>query len=162
MKKIFLLLAFLIMCITHIVICQPSQTLVATVSGGVASLSVSEQTLIDALEEELNDGTTVNRVEIKYYTIGQTWYIFALGIKGADSLAISWDLRLTSSNLYVNNSSVSTNYTICIWIQCDNCGSTPAECPESCPEGKGHGPEADCMGSTPQKSTTDGHIGSFY
>lgn len=159
-KLLFLIVLFLF--ITKAYSQNPGLTIVATLNGSVATLSVSHSVLKSAFETELNDGTIINQVEVVYSETYSTWYLFAHGVNDTLTINISWYLIPFESNLFVGCSSGSATYTKCVWTCCDDCGLTVAEYKDSCPTGKGHCKDSDCEGTNPEKDFTDGHIGNFY
>jgi hypothetical protein len=158
-RAIFVAAAMVIACIARMN--GQTQTVVGTESGGVGTLSVSEATLIAAIEEDFNDGTEIASVYIE----GQSgvYYLVGVGDKNGNCVRRGYLLNEDSGG---NFRMADAYHHTCSGVCCTSCGFTKdsqgningCQC-NTAAGGCGTSSYCNHIVST---LTTGGYIGSFY
>jgi hypothetical protein len=130
------------------------QTVVGTVSGGLATITASSSALTAGFDSEYNDGSVYTSVE--QYNDGVTWYLIGNGYNGSEKRRSSYPLTLIGTDLFLDTSA-AVQITLCSILGCSSFPCTHL-CNEPCPSGQGSGT---CTSSS-QPLIAAGHLGTFY
>ena len=136
------------------------QTIVATVSGGQAALSVSESTLIDAWEDELSDGTAIDSVAIEYDDDNHDYYLTSYGSNGSEMKGCFYLLNIDGNGNLTLNTTVG--YGICGTTTCLGVGFFCCKSAWLCFCNGCGGGGASCQKSNYSPAQGMGYLGKFY
>lgn len=136
-----------------------AQTVVATVSGGSATLSVSQSTLAAAMQQELNDGTSIvpATVAVEWWSSVSQWRLVGEGVNGSTQKSISVLLDASGSDLFITASSGTGALKLCSIIGCIAWPCSKENCNESCSS-----PTGPVCVSSQQPLILASHLGNFY
>jgi len=158
MKKIILLIGFILFSVSAYSV---DQTIVATVSGGQVAWATSESTLINAWEDELNDGTTIDSVAIEYDDDNQVYYLTSYGSNESEIKGCCYRLSIDGNGNLTLNTDIG--YSICSTVTCIGYGFFCCIPTWICNCNGCGGPGASCQKSSNYSPTSGtGYLGSFY
>ncbi len=132
-----------------------SQTIIGQYSGGISTVIIDPQILLNAAQEELNDGTVFTDVMIKLGTYSN-WALVISGIHNDVYHKMVLDLDLDDITGTFKFAGETGNYKLCSTTTCINACDWEA-C--SCKSGQ---PGQVCEAVNMALSNGPGHLGSFY
>lgn len=119
MKKIIILFAIIALVFTYSTVYSAQQTVIGTINAsGNPTFSVNTSTLMQAFEDELNDGSDITDVQIKQDD-NSDWFLVGFGTNGSKKLSAYLKLYKNSNNeLTIALIPDNANLTICSTINC--------------------------------------------